>query len=180
MKLTPAEFYAQNRERGEISNAEWAARQPFGRFELAYGVDDWAQSIVAGTALGTVPLTPETATQWAPIVAPQATATHADPLWWVINALVARAVEDKILLPPEPGTVKTSYSTRDNNDRTDGIGWGFEPEAAKFLVVHASWPVQVDQVAGGPDVVGAASITQLIRLAAGALNSPKKGPSRTD
>jgi hypothetical protein len=180
MKLTLAEFYAQNRERGDISTAEWESRQPYGRFEVAYGVDDWAQRVVAGTALGAVPLTPETAAQWMPIVAPQATTNHADPLWWVINALVARAVAEKILLPPEPGTVKTSYSTRDQNDRTDGIGWGFEPEAAKFLVVHASWPVEIDQVAGGPDVVGAASITQLIRIAAGALNSPKKGPSRTD
>ena len=180
MKLTLAEFYARNRKRSDVSSAEWNARQPYGRFEAAYGVDAWAETVVAGTELSHIPLTPHTAAQWAAIVAPDATPNHPDPLWSVVNALVARAVDAKILLPPELGIVRTSYSTRDINDRTDGIGWGFEPASAEYLVIHASWPVDVDEVAGGPGVVGAASIIQLIRIAAGALNSPKQGPSRTD
>ena len=180
MNLPLAEFYARNRERNDISNAEWDARQPFGRFEVSDRIDEWAQRLVEGTPLERLALTPKTAKQWAPILKRDATDNHADPLWWVLNAIVGRAVDERILLPPEPGIVKTGYATRNQDDSTSGIGWGFVPTAAQFLVVHAASAVDIDEIAGGADALGGASITQLIRRAAGALNQPKNGPARTD
>ena len=180
MNIPLAEFYARNRERNDIATAEWNARQPFGRFEVSDRVDEWAQGIVEGTPLERLSLTPKTARQWAPLLTAEVTDNHGDPLWWVLNASVGRAVDEGILLPPEPGIVRTSYAHRNQDDSTSGIGWGFVPTASQFLVVNAASAVDIDEVAGGRDVVGGASIVQLIQRAAGALNQPKNGPARSD
>jgi len=180
MALPLTEFYARNRKRHDIAAAEWKSRQPYGRFEVTGQLDEWASSLVEGTELQRTPLTPSTAARWAAVFAPDATPNHDDPLWWVTNKIVARAVADAVLVPPEPGTVRTGYSTRDQEDRTDGIGWAFIPAAAEFLVLHASTPVPVQDVAGGRHVVGAASIATLVRIAADSLNTVRQGPERAD
>lgn len=47
-----------------------------------------------------------------------------------------------LLVPPEPGQIRWAFSTRDRDTEvTDGIGFGFWPDNAEYLVVFAAKPI---------------------------------------
>ncbi|WP_157224249.1 hypothetical protein [Nocardia paucivorans] len=69
---------------------------------------------------------------------------------------VTHADADGILVPPEPGQIRWAYSTRDRETEiTTGIGFGFWPDNAEYLVVFAAKPIAYTEIASmsGPELL---------------------------
>ncbi|MEV8371974.1 hypothetical protein AB0P21_04515 [Kribbella sp. NPDC056861] len=108
-------YYAENRRRGEIAKQEFAARTHGWRFGLSPSAAAWA----AGQTV---------------ISAGQPTAVEA----W-LTELVRAADAAGVFAKPEPGQLRTAFASRDPlSEETTGIGFGFWPSSAEYLVVHGS------------------------------------------
>ena len=53
--------------------------------------------------------------------------------------VVERADAAGVFLKPEPGTIRSAFASRDTETEVEtGLGFGFWPEQAECLIVHAS------------------------------------------
>ncbi len=70
--------------------------------------------------------------------------------------LVTHADAIGMLVPPEPGQIRWAFSTRDRDTEVaDGIGFGFWPDSAEYLVVFAARPIAYSELAlmSGPELL---------------------------
>lgn len=62
--------------------------------------------------------------------------------------LVQRADQAGLLLKPEPGVIQVAFANRDESERESGIGFGFWPESAEYLVLHGSAAIMFADLPG--------------------------------
>lgn len=106
-------FYAENARRAALATSEFEQRTHGWHFALAPHAAQWAQS-------------------------------HADSDRWSYSgtAIVKLADDAGVILKPEPGHIASAYSHRDSRTEMDtAAGFGFWPDAAQALVVHATTAV---------------------------------------
>ncbi|TQI99828.1 hypothetical protein [Kribbella jejuensis] len=119
-----AAYYAENRRRADLAQREFAERTHGWRFTLSADAAAWA------------------ATRPGPVLPTDL--TH----------LVEEADAAGLFLKPEPGTIRSAFSSRDPyTEETSGAGFGFWPTAAEHLVVKAGTAVAYDQL-NGLDALG--------------------------
>lgn len=83
------------------------------------------------------------------------TARRSVPVRSVVQ-FVTRADATGMLVPPEPGQIRWAFSTRDRDtEATNGIGFGFWPDNAEYLVVFAARPIAYSELASmsGPELL---------------------------
>jgi hypothetical protein len=115
-------FYADSARRWEVARREFQARKHGWHFGLALEAAQWADSHAAEAD------------------------PAGGPAGWAAS-LVERADEDGVILKPEPGRVRSAFSNRDSRtEETTAIGFGFWPDAAEILVLHAGHAIPFDQV----------------------------------
>jgi hypothetical protein len=108
-------YYAENRRRGEIADQEFAARTHGWVFGLSPDAAAWAARWASASPSGRT-------------VSPEG-----------LTRLVPAADRAGMLLKPEPGEIRSAFSSRDPlTEETTGDGFGFWPASAQYLVVHAS------------------------------------------
>ncbi|MEU4193759.1 hypothetical protein AB0E69_17805 [Kribbella sp. NPDC026611] len=111
-------YYAEQKRRREVAEQEFAARADTWRFTLAPEAQDWAAD-------------------WPAI-------TEANLLQLVLQADAAG-----LFLTAEAGSVRSAYSYRDQyTEATTATGFGFWPETAEYLVVHAAQAIMYDELPG--------------------------------
>jgi hypothetical protein len=167
--------YEENRRRRRIADEEWAARQPYGAFSVTAEILSWAGEVVAGSPTVGLPFTPATVAEWGLALG----VDDGQPslyLGHLLDAIVAGAQRDGILVTPEPGVVAVAYAHRDRQEGEVAEGWGFKPAASRYLVIHARSALDRDEVAGGPTNVGAAAIAGVVQAAAASLSDCRQGP----
>lgn len=105
-------YYAEQRRRRELAEQEFAARTHAWTFGVA----------------------PEAATIRWPVLGNDRRATVPPDR---LTRLVLAADAAGVLVKPEPGVIRSAFSTRDpDTEETTGEGFGFWPSAASSLVVH--------------------------------------------
>ncbi|HWD82277.1 MAG TPA: hypothetical protein VG497_25435 [Kribbella sp.] len=111
--------YAENRRRRDVAQREFTERAHGWRFALSADASAWA-------------------------------ATWPDPVDASnLRTLVGEADAAGLFLTPEPGTIRTAFSTRDPfTEETTGDGFGFWPTVAEHLVVKAGTAVAYEELAG--------------------------------
>ena len=103
------DFYAESARRWETAKREFEQRTHGWRFALAPEAEQWAESHAAGE-------------QWS----------------YSGTAMVELADAAGVIRKPEPGRISSAYSHRDSmTEETTEEGFGFWPEDAEVLVVHA-------------------------------------------
>jgi hypothetical protein len=131
-------FYAESARRREVAQREFQARRHGWHFGLAPGADQWAESYAA-----------------------EEDASASGPSGWAAR-LVERADEGGVILKPEPGKIRSAFSHRDSfTEETTAIGFGFWPDDAEILVLHAGHAIPFDQVTAAIGGDGAALLAVL-------------------
>jgi hypothetical protein len=117
-------YYAKQRLRREAAEREFAAR-----------THGW-----------TFGVTPEAATtRWAVLGNDRRAPVPPDRL----TRLVLAADRAGVLLKPEPGEIRSAFSTRDpDSEQTTGEGFGFFPSTAPYLVVYGSEAISYASLRG--------------------------------
>ncbi|MFF0340846.1 hypothetical protein [Kribbella sp. NPDC004875] len=112
-------YYAENRRRRDLAQQEFAERTHKWRFALSADASAWAES-------------------WdGPVVAGN------------LSALVHDADASGLFLTPEPGSIRTAFSTRDpRTEENTGEGFGFWPTVAEHLIVQAGTAIGYDELPG--------------------------------
>ncbi|TDD49868.1 hypothetical protein E1263_31645 [Kribbella antibiotica] len=102
-------YYAENRRRLEIAQREFADRSHGWDFTLAPHASAWAASQPALVNANALP------------------------------GLVERAGAAGVIRVPEPGVLRSAFASRHPETEVEtGVGFGFWPDTAEYLVVHAS------------------------------------------
>ncbi|NUP53925.1 MAG: hypothetical protein HOW97_42395 [Catenulispora sp.] len=132
-----AAFYAESARRWEIAKREFQQREHGWPFGLAPEAEQWADSFSGRSGL------PETPAAW-------------------VTGLVRQADADGVITKPEPGVVRSAYAHRDSWTEMDSaVGFGFQPDAAEVLVVHAGHAVMFEDIAPAIGGDGAAALAVL-------------------
>ena len=112
-------YYAENRRRRDLAQQEFAERRHEWRFALSADAAAWADSWPGPVDAGN------------------------------LGALVRDADADGLFLTPEPGSIRTAFSTRDpDTEETTGEGFGFWPTVAEHLIVQAGTAIGYDELPG--------------------------------
>ena len=110
------DFYAESARRREIAEREFAERTHGWHFSLAPDAAQWAESHAAGE-------------RWS----------------YSGTAMVELADAAGVIRKPEPGRIMGAYSHRDSmTEMTTEEGFGFWPDAAEVLVVHAGRAIPLE------------------------------------
>jgi hypothetical protein len=112
-------YYAENRRRRDLAQQEFAERKHSWRFALSADATAWADS-------------------WTgPVDARN------------LSTLVGEADAAGLFLTPEPGSIRSAFSTRDSStEQTTGEGFGFWPTVAEHLIVQAGTAVGYGELPG--------------------------------
>jgi hypothetical protein len=114
-----AAYYAEGRRRWEIAQREFAERTGTWSFTLADQADTWA-----GGWTGPIDSTN-------------------------LVRLVEQAAAAGLFVVSEAGTVRNAFSYRDpETEATTGEGFGFWPESAEFLIIHAREAITYAELPG--------------------------------
>lgn len=117
-----ADFYADSARRWERAKREFAARTHGWRFGLAPEAEQWADSYAS------------------------AGPRSADPSAWAA-LMVEQADADGVILKPERGRIRSAFANRDSRTEVEtAVGFGFWPDAAEVLVVHADHAVRYEDI----------------------------------
>ena len=130
------DFYAENARRWETAKREFAERTHGWRFELAPDAAQWAES-------------------------------HASGEHWSTSgtAMVELADAAGVIVKPEPGRISSAYSHRDAmTELTTETGFGFWPDAAEALVVHAGSAIPLAALEPPAERGDGAAVVEVLRL----------------
>jgi hypothetical protein len=117
-------YYAEQRRRNKIANQDFAARTHGWKFGL----------------------TPAAATTRWPVLGNDRSAPVPPDR---LTRLVLAADRAGVLLKPEPGEIRSAFSTRDpDSEETTGEGFGFFPSTAPYLVVYGSEAISYASLRG--------------------------------
>jgi hypothetical protein len=111
-------YYAENRRLAEAAQAEFAERTHGWVFGLAPDAASWAEA-------------------WSgPIDASN------------LTTFVEQADAAGVFVLPEPGEIRSAFSSRDQTEETSGVGFGFWPASAVELIVFAREAIGYDELPG--------------------------------
>lgn len=130
------EFYAESARRRETAEREFAQRSHGWHFELAPDAEQWAESHASGE-------------RWS----------------WSGTAMVELADAAGVIRKPEPGRIWSAYSHRDSRtETTTAAGFGFWPDAAEVLVVHAGGAIPLEILEAQTARGDGAAVLEVLRL----------------
>lgn len=129
------DFYAKSARGWELAKQEFQERTHGWHFELAPEADQWAESHATGERSS-----------------------------YGGTAIVELADAAGMIRKPEPGRISSAFSHRDAmTEETTETGFGFWPDAAEALVVHAGRAIPLDALE--PPARGdAAAVLAVLRL----------------
>ncbi|WP_194893044.1 hypothetical protein [Catenulispora pinisilvae] len=129
-------FYAESARLRHVAEREFQERTHGWHFELAPEADQWAESHAAGD-------------HWSAGG----------------STLVERADAAGMIRKPEPGRISSAYSHRDSRtEETTHTGFGFWPDAAEALIVHAGRAIPLDALEPPPARGDGAAVLTTLRL----------------
>lgn len=129
-------FYAESARRQQIATREFEQRTHGWHFALASEAEQWAESHAAGE-------------RWSSGG----------------TAMVELADAAGVIRKPEPGRISSAYSHRDSwTEETTATGFGFWPEAAEALVVHAGSAIPLEALAAPTERGDTAAVLAVLRL----------------
>src|SRR3954468_15550977 len=121
-----AAFRPGTARRWDVAEREFQRRSHGWHFGLAPDAGQWADSYAAATATAGRAL--------------------SGPAGWVAR-LVEQADADGVIVKPEPGRVRSAYAHRDSETEMEtAVGFGFRPDDAEALVVHAGRAIAFDDL----------------------------------
>jgi len=122
-----AAFYANSARRRALAEREFAQRTHGWHFGLAPEAEQWADAYVeAGPGRGLQHPT--------------------DPSAWAAR-MIEQADADGVILKPEPGHIRSAFTNRDSRTEMEtAIGFGFHPDTAEALTVHADHAIGYEDI----------------------------------